>query len=174
MHICQIQHLHSCNIWQSKQSQGGRNEALQSPFYNKQTVHSARQSEIGAEPRGVQCPQGLHICVDEHTAMQAHLQQDQQLYQCDTHTEAFPLSQESLSAHAQPQTSKFRANRVSFRWTPSQYSHDLSHPLWGSAKHAEYKNPPLSLPLFAFCLLFEVQFETRKDTLFASFIHHQL
>lgn len=91
-------------------------------------------------------------CVWKSILSCRYLQHGQQHYQPDTHTQDFPLSQEYLpglsapSAQAQPQTSEFRANRVSFHWTPSQYSHDLSRSVWGSAKHAKYET--LHCPFF--------------------------
>jgi len=69
---------------------------LQPPFYNKQTARSLWQFKTVAESRGTSCPQRLHVCVGGHAAMQAHSQQEQQLYQPDTHTHGLFLSARSI------------------------------------------------------------------------------
>lgn len=130
---------------------------------------------MGAEPSRAQC---LEDCppVGEHTAMQAHMQQDGQLYQPDTHTGAFPLSQKyslvlssALSTHAWPWTSKFRANRVCVFSLNSLTVQPWSlSPCLRLSQACRVKDPPLSLPfVLSGCF---VRYDVRQGKTLLSFI----
>lgn len=88
--MCQTQPFHSCNRSDSLNGyQVGESKLCSHPFTASKFSISQISLKYGQSP-AEQSAQGL----GEHTAMQTHLQQDEQLYQPDTHTWGFPLSQE--------------------------------------------------------------------------------
>lgn len=53
---------------------------------------------------------------------------------------------------------------VCSHWTPWQCSHDLSHPVWGSAKHAEWKTLHCHSPLCFLVVLWGMMWDRERHS----------
>lgn len=107
--MCQIQPLHSYNSSDSlREYQVGERKLCSHPFTASDQSIPQIDLKWGQSP-AEHSAQGACPSAGEHAAMQTHLQQDEQLYQPDTHTGfssqpgEFAWAQLStLSTHARP------------------------------------------------------------------------